>query len=135
MVKRAHYIRNSTESISRWQSRRSAEGALAPSFRREYCVPRGRLYVLHVAHGDGQTLGVSEDSSCADHNIAWRTRFALGLDHAPGAVSGDSHRPDNIVYDITPQDGQMPGLSACGWGHPTCSGAATSIAENLPQAN
>jgi hypothetical protein len=80
-------------------------------------------------------LGVSGDSSCADHNIAWRTRFALGLDHAPAGVSGDSHRPDNIVYDITPQSGQMPGTSASGWGHPTCSAAATSIAATLPAAN
>lgn len=80
-------------------------------------------------------LGVSGDSSCADHNIAWRTRFALGLDHVPAGVSGDSHRPDNIVYDITPQAGQMPGTSASGWGHPTCSAAATSIAATLPAAN
>src|SRR5215813_1843590 len=70
-------------------------------------------------------LGVSGDSSCADHNIAWRTRFALGLDHVPGGVSGDSHRADNIVYDITSQSGQMPGISASGWGHPACSPAAT----------
>jgi len=46
-------------------------------------------------------------------------------------VSGDATRPDNIVYDITPQPGQMPGVSAGGWGHPTCSAAATNIAANL----
>ena len=80
-------------------------------------------------------IGVSGDSSCADHNIAWRTRFALGFDHVPAGVSGDSHRPDNIVYDITPQAGQMPGISASGWGHPACSAAATSIAATLPSAN
>ena len=32
-------------------------------------------------------------------------------------------RHDNIVYDITPQAGQMPGMSASGWGHPACSAA------------
>ena len=80
-------------------------------------------------------IGVSGDSSCADHNIAWRTRFALGLDHVPAGVSGDSQRPDNIVYDITPQSGQMPGISASGWGHPTCTAAASSSAANLPPAN
>ena len=31
-----------------------------------------------------------------------------GTGHVPGGVSGDAARPDNIVYDITPQAGQMP---------------------------
>jgi uncharacterized protein GlcG (DUF336 family) len=65
-------------------------------------------------------IGVSGDSSCADHNIAWRTRNGLGYDYVPGGVSGDPTRPDNIVYDITAQTGQMSGVSANGWGHPTC---------------
>src|SRR5689334_616330 len=34
-------------------------------------------------------LGVSGDSSCADHNIAWRTRNTLNLDYVPAGVSGD----------------------------------------------
>jgi uncharacterized protein GlcG (DUF336 family) len=80
-------------------------------------------------------LGVSGDSSCADHNIAWRTRNNLGLDHVPAGVSGDATRPDNIVYDITPQPGQMPGVSASGWGHPACSPEATKIAAALPPKN
>ena len=77
-------------------------------------------------------LGVSGDSSCADHNIAWRVRNTLNLDYVPSGVSGDGSRPDNIVYDITPQAGQMPGVSASGWGHPACSAAATGIAAGLP---
>jgi uncharacterized protein GlcG (DUF336 family) len=77
-------------------------------------------------------VGVSGDSSCADHNIAWRTRHTLNLDFVPGGVSGDATRPDNIVYDITPQPGQMPGVSTSGWGHPACSAAATAIAAGLP---
>lgn len=71
-------------------------------------------------------IGVSGDSSCADHNIAWKTRNTLILDYVPGGVSGDPTRPDNIVYDIT------GGVSASGWGHPACSAAATSIAAGLP---
>ena len=89
---------------------------------------------LALYNAQGQLLGglgVSGDSSCADHNIAWRTRHSLGLDHVPGGVSGDATRPDNIVYDIAPQPGQMPGVSAGGWGHPVCSAAATNIAANL----
>jgi uncharacterized protein GlcG (DUF336 family) len=79
-------------------------------------------------------LGVSGDSSCADHNIAWRTRNTLNLDNVPSSVSvsGDATRPDNIVYDIVPQAGQMPGVSASGWGHPECTPAATAIAAGLP---
>ena len=77
-------------------------------------------------------VGVSGDSSCADHNIAWRVRNTLNLDYVPGGVSGDASRPDNIVYDITPQAGQMPGVSASGWGHPECGPAATGIAAGLP---
>ncbi len=42
-------------------------------------------------------LGVSGDTSCADHNVAWRVRSALGLNNVPGGVS--SHNDDNIIYD------------------------------------
>jgi len=77
-------------------------------------------------------VGVSGDSSCADHNIAWRVRSTLNLDYVPGGVSGDATRPDNIVYDITPQAGQMPGVSASGWGHPACGTGVDTIAKNLP---
>jgi uncharacterized protein GlcG (DUF336 family) len=77
-------------------------------------------------------IGVSGDSSCADHNIAWRTRNTLDLDHVPSGVSPDTTRKDNIVYDIKPQAGQMPGVSTSGWGHPVCSDAATTIAGKLP---
>ena len=77
-------------------------------------------------------IGVSGDSSCADHNIAWKTRHGLGLDWVPAGVSGNASHPDNIVYDIIPQTGQMPGNSSSGWGHPVCSAAATAIAAALP---
>lgn len=71
-------------------------------------------------------IGVSGDSSCADHNIAWRTRDELGMDHVPAGVSGNND--DNIVYDI------VGGVSAGGWGHPECSAAATAIAQGFPKA-
>ena len=61
-------------------------------------------------------LGVSGDTSCADHNIAWRIRNYLSLDHlmGVGGVSGDKARPDNIVFDIA------NGNSKGGFGHPQC---------------
>ena len=65
-------------------------------------------------------LGVSGDSSCADHNIAWRTRDALGLDHVPAGLSGPN--ADNIIYDLdTIDDPATPDVEApSGFGHPTC---------------
>ncbi|HUA91507.1 MAG TPA: heme-binding protein [Terracidiphilus sp.] len=77
-------------------------------------------------------LGVSGDSSCADHNIAWRTRHALLLAYVPAGVGPDSARPDNIVYDITQATGLMMGVSFSGWGHPVCSAAAVTISKGLP---
>jgi len=79
-------------------------------------------------------VGVSGDSSCADHNIAWRTRNNLRLDFVPAGVSRDATHKDNIVYDITSQPGQMPGVSAGGWGHPHCvnPAAESAIAAALP---
>jgi hypothetical protein len=67
-------------------------------------------------------VGVSGDTSCADHNVAWRVRNTLGLDQLKlvGGVSGDPQRPDNIVFDITPNPNGGTGVSAGGFGHPTC---------------
>jgi len=41
-------------------------------------------------------VGVSGDSSCADHAIAWRTRNNLKLDHVPGGVGPGG--VDQIAY-------------------------------------
>ena len=92
----------------------------------------GGLALYNSAHVLIGALGVSGDSSCADHNIAWRTRNTLKLDYVPGGVGPDSTRADNIVYDITTPAGFPAGVSASGWGHPTCSAAATAIAAGLP---
>src|SRR3954468_24715638 len=63
----------------------------------------GGLALYDVHHVLVGALGVSGDSSCADHNIAWRTRHTLNLDFVPSGVNTDNARADNIVYDITPQ--------------------------------
>lgn len=73
-------------------------------------------------------LGLSGDTSCADHMIAWRVRALIGLDQlsasGAGGVSGDAERPDNIIYDIS------GGASAGGFGHPEC--IATADPGDLP---
>src|SRR3989475_11505063 len=43
------------------------------------------LYAHRNAIAGG--LGASGDTSCADHNIAWRTRDRLALDHLPPSGS------------------------------------------------
>jgi uncharacterized protein GlcG (DUF336 family) len=71
-------------------------------------------------------VGVSGDTSCADHNIAWRVRHELSLDHLAGVggVSGDATRPDNIVFDITTNPAGGTGTSKGGFGHPSCLNTA-----------
>ena len=67
-------------------------------------------------------LGVSGDTSCADHMIGWRVRHRLNFDYLQGVggVAGDASRPDNIVYDIVPNSNGGTGNSAGGFGHPRC---------------
>jgi uncharacterized protein GlcG (DUF336 family) len=77
-------------------------------------------------------LGVSGDSSTADHNIAWKLRHVLGLDTIPGGVGPDG--TDNIVYDVEPDDNGNA-ASASGWGHPLTTEEAKSIAAELPKTH
>lgn len=72
-------------------------------------------------------LGLSGDTSCADHNKAWKVRHRLNLDNVPAGNSPTND--DNIVYDIA--DGE----SESGWGHPACSPEATDIAQELPETH
>jgi uncharacterized protein GlcG (DUF336 family) len=82
-------------------------------------------------------LGVSGDTSCTDHMVAWRTRSALGLDHfagvgGPAALppTNDTTHPDNIIFDIAVNAlGQTQiGVSASGFGHPQCLNNPTAAA-------
>ena len=71
-------------------------------------------------------IGVSGDSSCADHNIAWKARDQLGLDFVPAGVA-DGGTTDNIIYDIGGD-----GVSVSGFGPPECSILPTQIGQQLP---
>jgi hypothetical protein len=57
-------------------------------------------------------LGLSGDTACADHAIAFRMRkFAnMGLNHVPGGVAADGS--DNIIY--------ASGKTVTGFEHPHC---------------
>ena len=73
-------------------------------------------------------IGVSGDTSCADHIIAWRTRHALNVDNVPAGVGAGG--TDNIVHDVAP-DAHLHPVSAGGFGHPACSAASTAAAADL----
>ena len=68
-------------------------------------------------------VGVSGDSSCADHNIAWRVREAIGLnDGNPGGVGPGG--TDGINYL---QVGEEP----FGFNHPQCGLDGLSVAQDI----
>ncbi len=56
----------------------------------------GGLPLYNAAKELVGAIGVSGDTSCADHNIAWRTRRRLQLDWVPGGVGANGD--DNINY-------------------------------------
>jgi uncharacterized protein GlcG (DUF336 family) len=66
-------------------------------------------------------LGVSGDTSCADHVIAFRMRRLAGFGTVPKGVASVPPNSDNIIYDITPNPDGGTGISAGGFGHPHCS--------------
>jgi uncharacterized protein GlcG (DUF336 family) len=77
---------------------------------------------LALYNSDGKlvgAIGLSGDTSCTDHIIAWKLRHALNLDKVPAGVSATGD--DNIVHD-----------PASGWNHPTCDAGAEAIADALP---
>jgi uncharacterized protein GlcG (DUF336 family) len=88
-------------------------------------------------------LGMSGDTSCADHVKAWRTRDALGLDNVPDGVADGT---DNIIFDVqdnSPIENKggnavfdQPNLtqtvSASGFGHPVCGLGEEAVATALP---
>lgn len=69
-------------------------------------------------------LGVSGDTSCADHNVAWRTRESLGLGTAaaafPGGVNGPAPGNDGIIYG-----------ASNAFAHPFCGGNEDEIAAGI----
>ena len=75
-------------------------------------------------------LGVSGDTSCADHIIAWKVRHALNLDNVPAGVAGPAK--DNIIHDLTVDPATGHTTSKSGWGHPACSAESTAMANGLP---
>ncbi|PYK96161.1 MAG: hypothetical protein DME19_20640 [Verrucomicrobia bacterium] len=74
-------------------------------------------------------IGVSGDTSCTDHIIAWKVRHKLNLDAVPAGVSptGD----DNIIHDIA-NDAHGHPVSASGFGHPDLGDLEKAVATALP---
>lgn len=69
-------------------------------------------------------VGVSGDSSCADHNIAWRLRNAVGFDYVKSGVA-EAGVSDQIIYKV--------GSAATGgFGHPDCGHGEMAVSATLP---
>ncbi len=73
-------------------------------------------------------IGVSGDTSCADHIIAWRVRDRLSYDYVPAGPAGAGR--DNIIHDLN-----GTGKSPSGFGHPVCDNGAAVAAANLPSSD
>lgn len=69
-------------------------------------------------------IGVSGDSSCADHLLAWRLRNELSLDYVPAGPS--ANKDDQIIFDF--KDGKSQG----GFGQPACGGKEIELLPTLP---
>ncbi len=89
----------------------------------------GGLALYNAAGELVGAVGVSGDTSCTDHIVAWKLRHALNLDNVPGGVAGGT---DNIIFDIRGAQGNFSSKS--GFGHPEC-GSGTAIAEALPETH
>ena len=62
-------------------------------------------------------VGVSGDTSCTDHVVAWKVRHLLSLDAVPAGVAPGG--TDNMIQDLVENlTGHQ--VSASGFGHPTC---------------
>ncbi len=74
-------------------------------------------------------LGLSGDTSCTDHVIAWKVRHQLHLDAVPKGPSPDHN--DNLILDF------KDGVSQSGFGHPSCKGGtqSDSIIQGLSKAS
>lgn len=78
---------------------------------------------LYDEQGHIGGLGVSGDTSCADHNVAWRVRKALNLDKLKAGVS--PNKDDGAIYDIA------NGGSKGGFGHPSCGGREIDVGQQI----
>jgi uncharacterized protein GlcG (DUF336 family) len=63
-------------------------------------------------------LGLSGDTSCTDHVIAWKVRHELHLDAVPMGPTPEHN--DNMILDW------QNGASQSGFGHPSCKGGTQS---------
>ncbi len=82
-------------------------------------------------------IGVSGDTSCTDHIVAWKVRHSLNLDSVPAGVNkkdAAAKGDDNVIHDIAPDANGHP-QSKGGFGHPECDGTATDVAKNLPETH
>jgi hypothetical protein len=77
------------------------------------------------AYVGGVRVGGSASAATRHAPITWSlggcaTCLVLDKLGTVGEVSGDAAHPDNIIFDTTPNPYGGTGISASGFGHPTC---------------
>ncbi|NOQ77647.1 MAG: heme-binding protein [Methylococcaceae bacterium] len=104
----------------------------------------GGLALYNTAGELVGAVGVSGDTSCADHNVAWMTReelpgFGVANLDAGGALFGglkgwsagfSDAKNDNIIYDIV-ADSNGVKSSPSGFGHPACEVGFTQMENTI----
>jgi len=88
----------------------------------------GGLALYNAAGQLVGAVGVSGDTSCTDHIVAWKVRHTLNLDNVPAGVAPGG--TDNVIFDIRGSQGNFGSKS--GFGHPDCGFGERPIAEALP---
>lgn len=73
-------------------------------------------------------IGLSGDTACADHVIAWKVRHELKVNFVPGGGLGPGGT-DNMILDL------KNGASAGGFGHPTCGPKVDPVVNKLQETH
>jgi len=75
----------------------------------------------HVLGG----IGVSGDTSCGDHVVAWKVRHLLNWDYVPAGVHdlGYGHSDDNIIFS------DHPSSTPFGFAHPLCPAMGMTVTD------
>jgi uncharacterized protein GlcG (DUF336 family) len=92
---------------------------------------------LYAANGKKVgAIGVSGDTSCTDHVVAWKIRHGLTMDNVPAGFTNTNYdaqgkplvikkdsKGDEIIIDRDGNGHTIPG--AAGWQHPACPNTPT----------
>jgi len=85
----------------------------------------GGLCLYNSRHQFIGGLGISGDTSCGDHVVAWLLRHELNWDYVPGGVHAVTmfNSDDNIIF------ADSPSTSGVYFSHPVCPGMGNDVTD------